>query len=147
MFQSRPPPGGFQSRPPPLGGFQSRPPPQLGFQSRPPPLPIHPDDRPIGRPPLPPGLGHPLPPLGQPQGNHHAPGILTGPVPSWEHSTPFKNNDPTNFDQCKCVHSFNCKSPGLKFVSKTQKLNLIINLRPISHEGLPLDTKCTNSEI
>jgi hypothetical protein len=28
-----------------------------------------------------------------------------------------KNGDPTNFEKCKCSFSFNCKSPGIKFVS------------------------------
>lgn len=44
-------------------------------------------------------------------------GILTGPVPSWEKPTLHKNGDPTNFDHCKCSFSFNCKSPGIQFVS------------------------------
>lgn len=45
-------------------------------------------------------------------------GILTGPVPSWEnvHST-HKNGDPTQFERCKCSFSFNCKAPGIQFVS------------------------------
>uniref|UniRef100_A0A1B6C6Y2 Uncharacterized protein n=1 Tax=Clastoptera arizonana TaxID=38151 RepID=A0A1B6C6Y2_9HEMI len=110
---NRPPiPPVFQSRPPPPPYRPNPPPP---YRPNPPPPPIQPIDRPIGRPP--PGPPGPqLPPIGNAQGlGDHTPGILTGPVPSWEKPPPFKNNDPTNFDQCKCVHSFNCKSPGLKF--------------------------------
>lgn len=41
-----------------------------------------------------------------------APGILTGPVPSWQQQGPFKE-----FDRCKCAEKFNCNSPGISYVS------------------------------
>lgn len=40
--------------------------------------------------------------------------ILTGPTPSWEQEDHRKYKD---YDICKCVHSFNCNTPGIKFVS------------------------------
>lgn len=58
----------------------------------------------------------PVPVATEPAGS--AVGILTGPVPSWQRPTVHKNGDPTNFEKCKCSFSFNCKSPGIKFVSK-----------------------------
>lgn len=57
----------------------------------------------------------PVPVATEPAGS--AVGILTGPVPSWQRPTVHKNGDPTNFEKCKCSFSFNCKSPGIKFVS------------------------------
>ncbi|RZF41187.1 hypothetical protein LSTR_LSTR011568 [Laodelphax striatellus] len=79
---------------------------------------------PGGLPPLLPPLlpshqppHHPLPPRPAPPPPNPANGVLTGPVPSWEQPPPPKNGDPTSFDSCKCVHSFNCKSPGLQFGS------------------------------
>ncbi|KAK6636442.1 hypothetical protein RUM43_010103 [Polyplax serrata] len=38
--------------------------------------------------------------------------ILTGPTPSWEQEDHRKYKD---YDICKCVHSFNCNTPGIKF--------------------------------
>lgn len=40
--------------------------------------------------------------------------VLTGPIPSWEQENPHRYRD---YDKCKCVHSFNCNTPGIKFVS------------------------------
>lgn len=57
----------------------------------------------------------PVPVATEPAGS--AVGILTGPVPSWQKPAAHKNGDPTNFEKCKCSFSFNCKSPGIKFVS------------------------------
>lgn len=57
----------------------------------------------------------PVPAATEPAGS--AVGILTGPVPSWQRPAVHKNGDPTNFEKCKCSFSFNCKSPGIKFVS------------------------------
>lgn len=57
----------------------------------------------------------PVPVATEPAGS--AVGILTGPVPSWQRPAVHKNGDPTNFEKCKCSFSFNCKSPGIKFVS------------------------------
>uniref|UniRef100_A0A224XVG2 Putative serine/threonine-protein kinase fhke n=1 Tax=Panstrongylus lignarius TaxID=156445 RepID=A0A224XVG2_9HEMI len=39
------------------------------------------------------------------------------PAPSIPPKTPQHpdNKDPTNFDKCKCAHSFNCKSPAILF--------------------------------
>lgn len=50
-------------------------------------------------------------------------GILTGPIPSWEKPALHKNGDPTNFEHCKCSFSFNCKSPGIQFVSDNKPLS------------------------
>lgn len=41
------------------------------------------------------------------------PGILTGPIPSWEQQRPHL----LNFDKCKCAEKFNCNSPGISYVS------------------------------
>ncbi|KAG8299414.1 hypothetical protein J6590_101796 [Homalodisca vitripennis] len=91
----------------PSGGFNLPPPRPSGpggqFNGRPPPP--GPNGQFLGRPPPPGPGGPPRPDLG----------VLTGPVPSWEKPLPPKNGDPTSFDSCKCVNSFNCKSPGLKF--------------------------------
>jgi hypothetical protein len=46
------------------------------------------------------------------------PGILTGPVPSWE-QRPGDLFAYRDYEHCKCAYSFNCASPGLKFVSTT----------------------------
>lgn len=108
QFPGRPPirpPSQYSGRPDPGPPYPQR--PIIGNQPRPPPPPSGP----------PPGL--PPPPPGKPDL-----GVLTGPVPSWERPPPPKNNDPTSFDTCKCVNSFNCKSPGLKFVSKYELLKL-----------------------
>jgi len=61
----------------------------------------------------------PTPVATEPVGS--AVGILTGPVPSWQGPAVHKNGDPTNFEKCKCSFSFNCKSPGIKFVSRTNQ--------------------------
>jgi hypothetical protein len=44
------------------------------------------------------------------------PGILTGPVPSWE-QRPGDKFAYKDYEHCKCAYSFNCASPGIKFVS------------------------------
>lgn len=64
--------------------------------------------RPELRPPprdLPP-LVRPPPPPNQP------PPFRPPPPPSHK-----PDSDPTHFEKCKCVHAFNCKSPGLLFGS------------------------------
>lgn len=129
------------NRPYPDSGYPNRPP----LPDRPPPLPL-----PDRYPPPPPQPDRYPPPNRYPQpipdgpdepiaGNSPAPvrrqppppsvGILTGPVPSWEKPILHKNGDPTNFEHCKCSFSFNCKSPGIQFVSRLKHLievNLII---------------------
>lgn len=118
------PPTQYQgpNRPPTQFPGPDRPPTQYPGPNRPPTQ--YPGPRPgqsgtfgpSPLPPLPPGSSGPPPP--RPPGRPEAQlGVLTGPVPSWERPLPPKNNDPTAFDSCKCVNSFNCKSPGLKFVS------------------------------
>ncbi|CAH1403130.1 unnamed protein product [Nezara viridula] len=68
---------------------------------------VEPEDdyrpRPSFRPPPP-----DLPPLIRPP-THNLP---PPPLPPTRH-----DSDPTSFEKCKCVHSFNCKSPGLLFGS------------------------------
>lgn len=112
------------------------------FENRPRPIPALPDrplqERPLQERPLPerPLPERPLPDLDlpdrpddflslssgpspvrrQPPGGQSV-GILTGPIPSWEKPVLHKNGDPTNFEHCKCSFSFNCKSPGIQFVS------------------------------
>ena len=50
--------------------------------------------------------------------------ILIGPVPSWEND----NNDRyKDYNVCKCVYSFNCNTPGIKFVSREKKTLIIPN--------------------
>lgn len=66
----------------------------------------------------------PVPVATEPVGS--AVGILTGPVPSWQRPVVHKNGDPTNFEKCKCSFSFNCKSPGIKFVSTINPYNITI---------------------
>lgn len=98
---------GFENNRPNFGGFRPdfdnrgpiRPPVDLG-------------QRPGANRPTPPTVGG------------RAPGILTGPVPSWEKHRGPTNKDPTDFDTCKCKHSFNCKSPGIQFVSNRSPLTL-----------------------
>ncbi|XP_075217791.1 uncharacterized protein LOC142322600 [Lycorma delicatula] len=111
--------GGNEEPTPSGGAFQPLPP------VRPGPFPIQPQTqpqppvrplRPLHPPPPPvPGPSHPT--VGTRPPNDPDAGILTGPVPSWEKPSLPKNGDPTSFDSCKCVHSFNCKSPGLQFGS------------------------------
>ncbi|XP_018323556.1 uncharacterized protein LOC108735853 [Agrilus planipennis] len=38
------------------------------------------------------------------------PGILTGPIPSWERQPRLEK-----FDRCKCAESFNCNTPGISY--------------------------------
>ncbi|PSN35999.1 hypothetical protein C0J52_20006 [Blattella germanica] len=58
-----------------------------------------------------------LPPVLQPirpvQGGGR-PGILTGPIPSWE-QRPGDKLAYRDYEHCKCDYGFNCKSPGIKF--------------------------------
>jgi hypothetical protein len=49
------------------------------------------------------------------------PGILTGPVPSWE-QRPGDKFAYKDYEHCKCAYSFNCASPGIKFVSANAPL-------------------------
>ncbi|XP_054277720.1 cleavage and polyadenylation specificity factor subunit 6-like [Macrosteles quadrilineatus] len=101
IFEGGNGPGGPNELPhrPPIRPPTQYPGPRPGLPPPPPPLP----------PKLPPKLPPGPPPPGTP--------VLTGPVPSWERPPPPKNGDPTSFDTCKCVNSFNCKSPGLQFGS------------------------------
>ncbi|XP_068086720.1 collagen alpha-1(I) chain-like [Anabrus simplex] len=109
--------------------------PDERFESRPisnyrPPPPVHetsdynPPEFIPGRPGPPPGyrpgppqgaVRPPFPGAGGPNGPG-GPGILTGPIPSWEqgkeHPHAYKH-----YDRCKCAFSFNCNSPGISFGS------------------------------
>ncbi|KAK9504618.1 hypothetical protein O3M35_010914 [Rhynocoris fuscipes] len=53
------------------------------------------------------------PPVQRPSSNGDRPPFTVGIPPKRpEHPD---NKDPTDFDKCKCVHSFNCKSPAILF--------------------------------
>lgn len=103
----RPPPNSLPQRP--LSNFQ--------VPLRPQRPPVHVDS--VHAP-----SRKPVPAATEPAGS--AVGILTGPVPSWQRPAVHKNGDPTNFEKCKCSFSFNCKSPGIKFVSSMIILTIIL---------------------